>query len=29
VMACLLGDPDGDVVTSGLFVHAWHCKHGK
>jgi hypothetical protein len=24
--ACLLGDPDGDVVTPGWFVHVRHCK---
>ena len=28
VAACFLGDPDGDVVTSGWFVHVWHCKRG-
>jgi len=28
VAACFPGDPYGDVVTPGWFVHVWHCKRG-
>ena len=27
-LAVIPGDPDGDVVPAGRFVHARHCKRG-
>ena len=26
--AAVAGDPDGDVIQAGRFVHAWHGKRG-
>jgi hypothetical protein len=28
LMAVIPGDPDGDLVPAGRFVHAWHCMRG-